>query len=89
MSPSTILILIAALACPIAMGLMMWQMSKNMDDKSHHYMSGMDADHLKALHEQRRMLEQEIAEVEKIVELEEKKKSFAHTAAAESPAHEQ
>lgn len=85
MNPSTILILVAVLACPIAMGLMMWQMNKNMGGDSHKSMPGTDADRLNALREQRRMLDQEIAETQKVIELEEKKKALTRAATA-SPA---
>ena len=83
MNPSTILIIVAALACPIAMGLMMWQMNKNMGGDSHQSMSGTDTDRLNVLREQRQMLDQEIAETQKIMELEEKKKALALTAPTE------
>ena len=85
MELSTILIIVAALACPIAMGLMMWVMNKNMGGDSHQAMSGTDANRLKALREQRHMLDQEISEMQKITELEEKKKSLTRNAATESP----
>ena len=84
MELSTILIIVAALACPIAMGVMMWMMNKNMGGDSHQSMSGTDADRLNVLREQRRMLDQEIAEMQKITELEEKKKSLTRAATAES-----
>ena len=84
MELSTILIIITALACPIGMGLMMWMMNKNMGGDSHQSMSGTDADRLNVLREQRRMLDQEIAEMQKITELEEKKKALTRTATAES-----
>ena len=89
MELSTILIVAAALACPIAMGLMMWLMNRNMGGDSHQSMSSTDPDRLKALREQRRMLDQEIAEVQKITELEEKKNALTRTAAMESPSDRQ
>ncbi len=89
MNPSTILVIAAVLACPIAMGLMMWQMNKNMGGDSHQSMPGMDADRLNALREQRRMLDQEIADTQKIMELEEKKKALTRASKTESPSDNQ
>ena len=89
MELSTILIVVAALACPIAMGLMMWMMNKNMGGDSHQSMSGTDADRLNALRNQRQILDQEIAEVQKIIELEEQKKVLTRAAAMESPSDSQ
>ena len=84
MELSTILIVAAVLACPIAMGLMMWMMNKNMGGDSHQSTSSTDADRLNALRRQRQTLDQEIAEVQKIIELEEKKKALTRAAATES-----
>lgn len=89
MELSNILIFAAVLACPIAMGLMMWMMNKNMGGDSHQSMPGTETDSLKALREQRQMLDQEIAETQKIMELEQKKKVLARTVAAESPSDSQ
>ena len=81
MQLSTILIIGAALACPIAMGLMMYMMNRNMGGPQDHAMPGhtahtSEADRLKTLREQRQMLEQEIAEAEKIASLEAKKQAL-------------
>ena len=89
MELSTILILAAVLACPIGMGLMMWMMNKKMGGESHESMSGTDADRLNALRKQRQTLDQEIAEVQKITDLEQKKKALARTATTESPSDSQ
>lgn len=89
MDVSTLLIVVAVLACPIGMGLMMWQMNKKMGGESHASMSGADADRLKVLREQRQTLDQEIAEMQKIVELEGQKRALTGTAASESSAHSQ
>lgn len=87
MEPQTLLLLVAVLACPIGMGLMMWMMNRNMGGQQGQSMSGHNmpqADRLKTLREQRRQLEQEIAEVEKIATLEEKKKALTQSTASES-----
>jgi len=82
MQLTTILLLVGVLACPIVMGLMMWMMNRNMNDSQGHSMSGhnmhtSESDRLAMLHEQRRLLEQEIAEAEKIAALEAKKQALA------------
>lgn len=64
--------LIAVLACPIAMGLMIWMMSKNMDGRTDQATpSGQTpSEQLAVLRQQRQALEAEIAEVTRIAELE-------------------
>jgi len=91
MELSTILIIAAALACPIAMGLMMWMMNRNMSGPQDHSMPGhtshvSEADRLKSLREQRQRLEQEIAETEKIAALEAKKQALVQGGAPDGVA---
>ena len=85
MDPSTLLILVAVLACPIGMGVMMYMMNKNQGGQQGHSMTGhtSEADRLKTLREQRRLLEQEIGEAEKIAALEAQKAAMARKQATE------
>lgn len=79
MDPSTLLILVAVLACPIGMGVMMYMMNRNAGGQQGHSMPGhtSEADRLKALRDQRRLLELEITEAEKITALEAQKEALA------------
>ena len=79
MDVNTIFLLVMGLACPIGMGLMMWLMNKNMSRQPSQLASDKQkrssaADRLAALHEQRQVLEAEIAEMTQIAELEEQHK---------------
>lgn len=77
MELTPLLPVLVALACPIAMGLMMWMMGRNMGGQA--MSTGQpEALRLQALHAQRRQLEQEITETEKIVALEAQKESLTH-----------
>ena len=81
MEPATIILILAVLACPIGMGLMMWQMNRRMESQSGHAMPGdrLNADpaeRLAALRAQRQALQAEIAETAKIAELEAKREAL-------------
>ncbi len=80
MEPSTLLLLIAVLACPIGMGVMMWLMNKNMNGQPNMSDHQTPAERLAALRAQREKLEAEIAEVSKITELEAKRDALLTSA---------
>lgn len=67
---------IAVLACPIAMGLMMWMMSKNMGGHTDQAtpIEQTPSERLAVLRQQRQALEAEITEVTRIAELEAERK---------------
>jgi hypothetical protein len=76
MNPTTVLLLVGVLACPIGMGLMMWMMNKNMNEQ--HAMPADrkpagSAERLADLRVQRKALEAEMAEASRLVELEAKR----------------
>lgn len=84
MDLNTLLLTLAFLACPLAMGGMIWMMSKQMGSESSHSPSGEPlqadpAERLAALRRKRQALEAEIAEVVKIVELEAERDALRST----------
>lgn len=75
MDVNTILLVLAAVACPIVMGIMMWWMMRDTSRQgkvptSEQPSSVNTAERLAVLRQQRQALEAEIAEVTRIVELE-------------------
>jgi len=79
MNPSALLLLVGVLACPIAMGVMMWLMNKNMGGQ--HSMPGPQTpanttERLAALRTQREALEAEVADVTRLAELEAKREAL-------------
>ena len=78
MDLSTTIRLVAVLACPVGMGLMIWWMSKNMNSQQGHSTTGAQtpansAERLAALRAQQQALKAEIAEAEQLAELETKR----------------
>lgn len=81
MDVNTILLVLAAVACPIIMGIMMWWMMRDTSHQgkeptSEQPLSANAAERLTMLRQQRQALEAEIAEVTRIAELEAKREQL-------------
>lgn len=70
----TLTLLMMGIACPIGMGLMLWLMNREMRGKSERSASGLmpedAAERLAALHHHRHLLEAEMTEINRLIELE-------------------
>lgn len=69
MDLNTLFLLLVGLACPVAMGLLMWMMNKNMNQSTDNLRKNEELpsdleDDLMQLRLQRRLLDDEIAELE-------------------------
>jgi len=94
MEPGQILLVVAALACPIGMGVMMWLMNKQMSGQAGHSMPSNQApansdERLASLRAQRQQLEAEIAEVAQLAELEARRKALLADVKSSSPAQDE
>lgn len=94
MQPGQILLVVAALACPIGMGVMVWWMSKNMGGDPAHSAPGdskpvNSAERLAALRTQRQQLEAEISEVSRLAELEARRDALLASARSSKPAQDE
>lgn len=81
MDVNTILLVLAAVACPIVMGIMMWWVMRDRSRQGkeptpEQPLSVNAAERLTMLQQQRQALEAEIAEVTRIAELEAKRKQL-------------
>lgn len=83
---STLLLIVAFVACPLAMGAMMWMMNRQMNERSGHTASDRtsSAARLEALRKRGESLRAEIQELEGVAELEARTKSLATGSTAES-----
>ena len=93
MDLSTIIRLGAVLACPIAMGVMMWWMSKNMSGEHSRSMPGHQtpinsAERLAALRAQRETLEAEVAEATRLAELEARREALLAAKKSNKPSED-
>lgn len=82
MDPSTLLILLAVVACPIGMGGMLWMMNKNMaqreDPTKTRQPGSVSTDQrLAELRKRREEIESETAELAKIAELEGRREALS------------
>jgi len=79
----TILIAIAAVACPVSMGLMMWMMMRNQGQMQGNMTASATKpeERLATLQAQREAMSKEIAELEKIKALEARRTSLEQSQA--------
>ncbi len=89
---NTLLLVAAALGCPIGMGVMMWMMNKQMGGQHGQAMpdAQLPADpmaRLAALREQRAALEAEIAETTQVAELEARREAVVSDRSATTYKH--
>lgn len=92
MDVNTILLVLAAVACPIVMGIMMWWMMRDTsrqgkEPTSEQPLSANAAERLTMLRQQRQVLEAEIAEVTRIAELEAKREQLMSSQPSASGRH--
>lgn len=86
MEISTLLLIVAFVACPLAMGAMMWMMNRQMNERSGHTANDRmsSAARLEALRKRGESLRAEIQQLEGVAELEAPRPSLAAGAGAES-----